>query len=118
MLSGNVAAIATGARWHEVGAPRWLGTASAALGAVGLVCGFTVLAIHRKPGFGIVERGSIYPVTAWQLMVGTHLMHRALRDNARDHGLLHLDRCPTGGRAHDRPTGTRPARPSPRPRQH
>lgn len=80
VLAGNLAALSTGARWHEVGAPRWIGVVSGTLGAVGLVCGLTVLAIRREPGFGIVERGSIYPVTAWQLMVGTHLLYRALRD--------------------------------------
>lgn len=70
LIGGNGAAIAGSA----LVASRPYRMASIALGAVGLVC-LAVVAAGVSP-VGLWERGSVYPIFAWQILIAVLLLRR------------------------------------------
>jgi hypothetical membrane protein len=80
IVGGNVAVIAAGFAGRALGAPSWALRASFALGTFGLVC-LTTLIIDGATGSrvvpaGLVERGSVYSIIAWELLAGFTLLRR------------------------------------------
>ncbi|MFE3225599.1 DUF998 domain-containing protein [Nocardia sp. NPDC059228] len=73
IVSGNVVAILVGARW---GIPTWLRRTSIALGALGLAS-FALLQADRPlyhAAGGIPERGAVYTILAFEILLGTALL--------------------------------------------
>ncbi|MFE3953583.1 DUF998 domain-containing protein [Nocardia sp. NPDC059091] len=80
IVSGNVVAILVGTRW---GIPTWLRRTSIAVGVLGLAS-FALLQTDRPlyhAAGGIPERGAVYTILAFELLLGTVLLaagaHRA-----------------------------------------
>ncbi|RIJ44529.1 DUF998 domain-containing protein, partial [Clavibacter michiganensis subsp. insidiosus] len=65
---------------------RAIRVASVALGVVGLVALALLEALGGSTIDGIWERGSVYTVTAWELMAGVAVLVAARRHRARPHG--------------------------------
>ncbi|MEV6102838.1 DUF998 domain-containing protein [Nocardia sp. NPDC051981] len=73
IVSGNVVAILVGTRR---GTPRWLRRTSIALGALGLAS-FALLQADRPlyhAAGGIPERGAVYTILAFEILLGTALL--------------------------------------------
>jgi hypothetical protein len=81
ILGGNIAVIIAGVGSRGGGgAARNLRRASIALGSIGIVC-LLVLIIDGANGshvlpVGLVERGSVYSIIAWELMTGVTILRR------------------------------------------
>ncbi|MGE2730817.1 DUF998 domain-containing protein [Mycolicibacterium vaccae] len=80
IVGGNVAVIAAGFAGRALQAPSWARRASFALGTFGLVCLITLI-IDGANGSrvfpaGLVERGSVYPIIAWELLAGLTFLRR------------------------------------------
>lgn len=80
IVGGNVAVIAAGFAGRTLRAPSWALRTSFALGTFGLVC-LTTLIIDGATGSrvlpaGLVERGSVYPIIAWEVLAGVTLLRR------------------------------------------
>ena len=77
IIGGNVAVILGGLGSRTVGASRTFRAVSIALGVTGLVC-LAVLVIDGIDGgtlpVGLVERGAVYPIIAWEVMAGVALV--------------------------------------------
>ncbi|MBT0566226.1 DUF998 domain-containing protein [Williamsia sp. CHRR-6] len=79
IVGGNVAVI-VGA--GVVGMPRWWPAVSIAFGAFGLGCAVALTTGGWGVATGAVERGSVYPIVAWEVLAGALLVvtaraHRA-----------------------------------------
>ena len=74
IVGGNVAVIIAGLGSRRLGAPRTYGVVSIVIGVVGLAC-LLALIIDGANGarvlpVGVVERGSVYSIIAWEIMTG------------------------------------------------
>ncbi|MGE2737499.1 DUF998 domain-containing protein [Mycolicibacterium vaccae] len=80
IVGGNVAVIAAGFAGRALQAPPWARWASFAFGTFGLVCLITLIVDgangSRVLPAGLVERGSVYPIIAWELLAGFTLLRR------------------------------------------
>ncbi|CAN5603729.1 hypothetical protein BH09ACT8_BH09ACT8_38620 [soil metagenome] len=70
IAGGNVAALLAGFGAHRIGLSHNYSRASIALGVVGIGC---LLALPLFP-VGVVERGAVYPIIAWELMTGIAIL--------------------------------------------
>jgi hypothetical membrane protein len=87
IVGGNVAAIVAGIGSRRVGASRAYRLASIVLGVVGLACLLTLI-IDGANGsrlfpVGVVERGSVYSIIAWEIITGASILLRFRRDSQR-----------------------------------
>ena len=77
IIGGNVAVILGALGSRSLGAAQWFRRAGVALGAVGLLC-LAVLVIDGVNGaslpVGLVERGAVYPIIAWELLAGVTIL--------------------------------------------
>jgi hypothetical protein len=81
IVGGNLAVLYGGRALSSLGMPRWLRGASAAIGSFGLAA-FTLLLARTlaRPdlvpalGEGLVERFSVYTITAWEILAGILLI--------------------------------------------
>jgi hypothetical protein len=79
-IGGGNAAILLGAKAARPPVPGWLKAAGTGLGAAGLA-GFALLIVADTlfpdaiayAGAGLIERMSVYPITAWELLAGLAL---------------------------------------------
>lgn len=77
IVGGNVAVIAGGVGSHVLGAPREFSWAGIALGSLGIASLLVLIADgSRVLPPGLVERASVYPIIAWELMAGAALLIR------------------------------------------
>jgi hypothetical membrane protein len=83
IIAGNAASILAGTGSRRIGLPRGFRIASVALGVVGLVALGLLQALGGSDVDGIYERGSVYSVTAWELLAGTSVLVAARRARAR-----------------------------------
>jgi hypothetical membrane protein len=79
IIAGNAASIVAGLGSGRVGAARAFRVASVVLGVVGLVALALLEALGGSGVDGIWERGSVYTVTAWELMAGVAVLVAARR---------------------------------------
>ncbi|MFT2753139.1 DUF998 domain-containing protein [Clavibacter sp. Sh2088] len=79
IIAGNAASIVAGVGSGRVGAARAFRTASVALGVVGLVALVVLQALGGSDVDGLWERGSVYTVTAWELLTGVAVLVAARR---------------------------------------
>jgi hypothetical membrane protein len=79
IIAGNGASIVAGVGSGRVGAARAFRVASVALGVVGLVSLVVLESLVGSDVDGIWERGSVYTVTAWELMAGVAVLVAARR---------------------------------------
>ncbi len=101
ILGGNTVALLAGRRWRELGAPRWFGTASTALGVVGLLGVLALAALLTSPYAGAAERVAVDAIMAWDLVAGVVLLAFPPAASRRPPGDLTF-RSPTAAAA---PTG-------------
>ena len=77
IIGGNIAVILGALGSRSLGAAQWFRRAGVALGAVGLLC-LAVLVIDGVNGaslpVGLVERGAVYPIIAWELLAGVTIL--------------------------------------------
>jgi hypothetical membrane protein len=77
IIGGNVAVILGALGSRSLGAGQWFRRAGVTLGAVGLLC-LAVLVIDGVNGaslpVGLVERGAVYPIIAWELLAGVTIL--------------------------------------------
>jgi len=85
IIAGNAASITAGLSSRRVGAARAFRVASVALGVVGLVALALLLALGGSTIDGIWERGSVYTVTAWELLAGVAVLVAARRRRGMAH---------------------------------
>ncbi|WP_219818422.1 DUF998 domain-containing protein [Clavibacter michiganensis] len=85
IIAGNAASITAGLSSGRVGAARAFRVASVALGVVGLVALALLLALGGSTIDGIWERGSVYTVTAWELLAGVAVLVAARRRRGMAH---------------------------------
>jgi hypothetical membrane protein len=83
IIAGNAASILAGTGSRRIGLPRGFRIASVALGVVGLVALGLLQALGGSDVDGIYERGSVYSVTAWELLAGVSVLVAARRARAR-----------------------------------
>jgi hypothetical membrane protein len=83
IIAGNAASILAGTGSRRIGLPRGFRIASVALGVVGLVALGLLQALGGSDVDGIYERGSVYSVTAWELLAGASVLVAARRARAR-----------------------------------
>jgi hypothetical membrane protein len=86
IVGGNVAAIIAGLGSRRLGASRRYRLVSVAIGVVGLAC-LVALIIDGANGsrllpVGLVERGAVYSIIAWEIMTGLTIL-RFRRDFPR-----------------------------------
>ncbi|MEH3156128.1 MAG: DUF998 domain-containing protein [Gordonia paraffinivorans] len=76
IVGGNAAMILAGSLFRNVGAPRWFCVVSRTAGVVGIASFIALLAIAgRGTGIeGAVERGSVYTIITWDIVVGLVLL--------------------------------------------
>ncbi|WP_317230396.1 DUF998 domain-containing protein [Clavibacter sp. MX14-G9D] len=79
IVAGNAASIVAGVGSARIGAPRSFRVASVALGVGGLVALALLETIGGAGIDGIWERGSVYAVTAWELLAGVAVLVAARR---------------------------------------
>ncbi|RIJ57188.1 DUF998 domain-containing protein [Clavibacter phaseoli] len=79
IIAGNAASITAGLGSGRVGAARPFRVASVALGVVGLVALALLQSLGGSTIDGVWERGSVYTVTAWELMAGVAVLVSARR---------------------------------------
>ena len=79
IIAGNAASIVAGLGSRRAGTARAHRIASVALGAVGLVALALLQTLGGSGIDGIWERGSVYTVTAWELMAGVAVLVAARR---------------------------------------
>jgi hypothetical membrane protein len=80
IVGGNVAAIIAGLGSRRLGASRRYRLVSVAIGVVGLAC-LVGLIIDGANGsrllpVGLVERGAVYSIIAWEIMTGLTIFRR------------------------------------------
>lgn len=80
IIGGNIAVIVAGISGNAFGATPVFRWASIGLGATGLAC-LAVLIIDGASGSrvlpaGLVERGAVYPIIAWEVMAGLAILRR------------------------------------------
>lgn len=83
IIAGNAASITAGLGSGRSGAARAYRMASLALGVVGLVALALLQTLGGSGIDGIWERGSVYTVTAWELMTGVTVLVAARRAGTR-----------------------------------
>jgi hypothetical membrane protein len=83
IIAGNVASIVAGLGSGRIGAARAFRVASVALGVVGLVALGALQALGGSDLDGVWERGSVYTVTAWELLAGVTVLVAARRARTR-----------------------------------
>jgi hypothetical membrane protein len=83
IIAGNVASIVAGVGSDRIGAARAFRVASVALGVVGLIALGALQALGGSDVDGIWERGSVYTVTAWELLAGVTVLVAARRARTR-----------------------------------
>lgn len=77
IVGGNVAVIAGGVGSQALGAHRALGWAGIALGSLGIASLLVLIADgSRVVPPGLVERASVYPIIAWELLAGAAFLVR------------------------------------------
>lgn len=84
IIAGNLIPIVLGAYGGQLGAPRWLRTASAALGILGLAA-FVLLQVDRPlydSDGGVPERIAVYTILAFEVMLGLILLARPRRPDS------------------------------------
>ncbi|MBF4631343.1 DUF998 domain-containing protein [Clavibacter michiganensis subsp. phaseoli] len=74
IIAGNAASITAGLASGRIGAARAFRVASVALGLVGLVALALLQSLGGSTIDGVWERGSVYTVTAWELMAGVAVL--------------------------------------------
>jgi hypothetical membrane protein len=75
IIGGNVAVLLAGVAAHRTGMARNYSRASVALGVIGLAC-LVVLTTLPVGLVGLVERGAVYPIIAWEIMTGVAILRR------------------------------------------
>jgi hypothetical membrane protein len=83
ILGGNVAAIIAGCGGRVLGAARGFRWTSIGLGVAGIGC-LMILIIDGANGSrvlpaGLLERGAVYSIIAWELMAGVAILRRGIR---------------------------------------
>lgn len=83
ILGGNIAVIIAGIGGGRIGAPSGYRRASVAIGVIGIACLLT-LVIDGADGtralpVGVVERGSVYSIIAWELLTSVTILRRRTR---------------------------------------
>lgn len=78
IVGGNVAVIIAGLVSRRLGATRTYSVSSLAIGVVGIAC-LAALVLDGADGtrllpVGMVERGSVYSIIAWEIMTGVALL--------------------------------------------
>jgi Protein of unknown function (DUF998) len=81
IVGGNIAVIIAGLGSRRIGAPRSYRLASVVIGVFGIACLVTLI-IDGADGsrvlpVGLVERGSVYSIIAWEIMTGVLILYRA-----------------------------------------
>jgi hypothetical membrane protein len=88
IIAGNaaslVAGLGAGLGSDRLGAARAFRVASVSLGVVGLIALALLQTVGGSGIDGIWERGSVYTVTAWELMAGVAVLVAARRSGRRD----------------------------------
>jgi hypothetical membrane protein len=88
IVGGNGAVLAEAGLSRQIGSPAWYRASSVALGVAGLVS-LTMLLVDRGSTTvnllpeGTWERGSVYSVTAWELLTGACLLALAFKRSVR-----------------------------------
>ncbi|WP_434513069.1 hypothetical protein ABUV18_02904 [Clavibacter nebraskensis] len=85
IIAGNAASIVAGLGSGRIGVARAVRVASVALGVVGLIALALLEALGGSTIDGVWERGSVYTVTAWELMAGVAVLVAARRHRLRPH---------------------------------
>ena len=74
IIGGNIAVIIAGIGSRRIGAPRSYRRVSVVIGAVGIACLLTLIIDgangSRALPVGVVERGAVYTIVAWEIMTG------------------------------------------------
>ena len=83
IIAGNAASIVAGLGSVRAGAAGAFRVASVALGVVGLIALALLEVLGGSTIDGIWERGSVYTVTAWELMTGIAVLVAARRAGTR-----------------------------------
>lgn len=87
IVGGNAAIIVGGLNARRLGAANGYGTASVALGTLGLLCLITLQAGPPFNLIGLWERGSVYSITLWEIGTGVAYLiatrHRASGDEVQ-----------------------------------
>ncbi|GAB3605557.1 DUF998 domain-containing protein [Conyzicola nivalis] len=89
IVFGNLTALVAGVAAVRAGLPRWFSVASVVLPVVGLLSEGVLLAGLSDVRFdGLWERGGVYSVTVWQLLIGVAVLAtlRAARASSPDRG--------------------------------
>jgi hypothetical membrane protein len=77
IVGGNLAVILAGRGSPRVGASRAYGCASTVIGVVGITSLVAlILDSSRTVPAGVLERGSVYSIIAWELMTGIAILRR------------------------------------------
>jgi hypothetical membrane protein len=87
IVGGNVAVIVAGLGSRRLGASRRYRLVSVVIGVAGLAC-LVVLIIDGTDGsrllpVGLVERGAVYSIIAWEIVTGAAILLRFRRDFLR-----------------------------------
>ena len=78
IVCGNVVPLVVGTKGERLGVPRWLRSASATLGALGLAA-FVLLQVDRplyRAAGGVPERAAVYTILLFEALVGVTLLVR------------------------------------------
>jgi hypothetical membrane protein len=75
IVFGNLTALVAGLAAVRAGLPRWFAIGSVILPVLGLLSEGVLLFGLSEPGLdGLWERGGVYTVTAWQLLIGVAVL--------------------------------------------
>lgn len=82
IVGGNAAILAGSALARRAGLPAWHVTASVVVGVLGLLCLVMLLVDPRTDAVDVLpagawERGSVYPITAWEFVTAVILLARS-----------------------------------------
>jgi hypothetical membrane protein len=83
ILGGNVLALVLGIHWRKTPETRLIGVISIIVGAFGLVAATTLLLTFGADlPSGAIERGSVYTIVIWQLVVAAALLRSRTNSGA------------------------------------
>ncbi|MGI4857096.1 MAG: DUF998 domain-containing protein [Janthinobacterium lividum] len=84
---GNIATIVAGWIAYRMGVRTWLAAVSALLGAFGLASAVLLLSAASAVPAGWVERGAVYTIMAWEILLGMSVVRNALRSGRQAPGV-------------------------------
>lgn len=83
ILGGNAAVIIAGIEGREIPAAQGFRRASIGLGSIGIGCLLVLIADGvgeaRALPVGLVERGAVYSIIAWEILAGVTILRRPIR---------------------------------------